>query len=757
MYLLQKHRWLNAWFIFMLAIVLPVGVVQPVKAAEGATAELVKDIVLGDGFSDPQILAEFQGLLLFEAYTPATGRELWRSDGTANGTSLLKDIWPEQTTTQARDIEPVAEFNGAYYFRARNAAGVQLWKTDGTVAGTVAVATTSPTGSSDTTVGGVVFNNRLFFLVDGGSQYGAQSTLWSTDGTSAGTVPLVYAGHEPDVVEELLVANGKLFFAVGDVGQEDGVSREAVYSTDGTVAGTVKLLENDGGGIGQLIALGNKVVFSARIPGLGNELWQSDGTLAGTTVVIDLAAGQTSGVSISSSAPFKFNNAVYFVGTNRADGVDDELWRSDGTAAGTYRVKDIFPGPDDSSIENPVVGDSFFYFTAITSTAGRELWRSDGTEAGTVQVKDITPGATGANPRLLVANGDLLFFTVGGSITNLTLWRSDGSEAGTVEVKLLGSPTFAQFGPLVVAPGGIVFLYNNGEGKQIWFSNGEAGQTYALTDPETGTPLLVGTEILATLFSGSAGGTFFFAAYTSSKGRELWKLSEGDLPAERVTDGLLAFYDFEEGSGNTIRDTSGVGTALNLRVARSFTHQWVDGGLRLKGLTVLRTNGAASKIIQAARTNNALTIEAWITPADVEQFSSRIITVSPNTTVRNFTLSQGSFTRQESSEALFRLRSTGTKNDGKEWTSGAGALGNELVHLVVTLASDGQVRIYVDGEVVTSSTYAGTLSNWNTSYPLLLGNEALGGRGWKGTYYLVAFYDRALSASEVQQNFNVGP
>jgi ELWxxDGT repeat protein len=756
MYLLQKHRWLNAWFVFMLAIVLPVGVVQPVKAAERPTAELVKDIVPGPGFSDPLILAEFQGVLLFEAYTPATGRELWRSDGTANGTFLLKDIWPEQTTTQARDIEPVAEFNGAYYFRARNAAGVQLWKTDGTLAGTVAVATTSPTGSSDTSVGGVVFNNRLFFLVDGGSQYGEQSTLWSTDGTSAGTVPLVYAGHEPDVVEELLVANGKLFFAVRDIGQENGVSREAVYSTDGTVAGTVKLLENNGGGIGQLIALGNKVVFSARIPGLGNELWQSDGTLAGTTVVIDLAAAQTSGVSISNSAPFKFNNAVYFVGTNRADSVDYELWRSDGTAAGTYRVKDIFPGSDSSSIESPVVGNSFFYFTAITSTAGRELWRSDGTETGTVQVKDIAPGATSANPRLLVANGDLLFFMVGGSI-NLTLWRSDGSEAGTVEIKLLSSPTFAQFGPLVVAPGGIVFLYNNGEGKQIWFSNGEAGQTYALTDPETGTPLLVGTEILATLFSGSAGGTFFFAAYTSGKGRELWKLSEGELPAARVTDGLLAFYDFEEGSGNVVRDTSGVGAALDLRVARSFNHQWVDGGLRLRGSNVLRSRGAATKLNTAMKTNEAFTVEAWIKPDDVIQFSSRIVTISPNATVRNFTLAQGSFTRQDTTEGTFRLRTTTFGSAGKEFTTGRDGLKPRLTHLLVTVDRTAGIKIYLDGVLETSGAFGGNLSNWNTSYPLLLGNEALGERGWKGTYYLVAFYDRALSAAEVVQNYEVGP
>jgi ELWxxDGT repeat protein len=61
---------------------------------------------------------------------------------------------------------------------------------------------------------------------------------------------------------------------------------------------------------------------------------------------------------------------------------------------------------------------------------GRELWKSDGTTAGTQLVKDIEPGRYGSDPRTLTAVGDVLFFSRGDE-----LWKSDGSEAGTILVK----------------------------------------------------------------------------------------------------------------------------------------------------------------------------------------------------------------------------------------------------------------------------------------------------------------------------------
>jgi hypothetical protein len=125
--------------------------------------------------------------------------------------------------------------------------------------------------------------------------------------------------------------------------------------------------------------------------------------------------------------------------------------------------------------------------------------------------------------------------------------------------------------------------------------------------------------------------------------------------------------------------------------------------------------------------------------------------------VRNLTISQGSFNRQDTSEVTLRLRTSSTSNSGREWTSRSNGLPPELTHVVFSIAADGKVRMYINGALRTSGTYAGTLATWNTTYRLLLGNELQGGRGWQGTYYLVAFYNRALSAAEVAQNYAVGP
>ena len=112
-----------------------------------------------------------------------------------------------------------------------------------------------------------------------------------------------------------------------------------------------------------------------------------------------------------------------------------ELWKSDGTAAGTVLVKDIYPGATGSDPCNLTNVNGTLFFPANDGTNGDELWKSDGTAAGTVLVKDINPGASGSDPDCLTNVNGTLFFQADDGANGAELWKSDGTAAGTVLVK----------------------------------------------------------------------------------------------------------------------------------------------------------------------------------------------------------------------------------------------------------------------------------------------------------------------------------
>lgn len=225
-----------------------------------------------------------------------------------------------------------------------------------------------------------------------------------------------------------------------------------------------------------------------------------------------------------------------------------------------------------------------------------------------------------------------------------------------------------------------------------------------------------------------------------------------DSDPTRVSEGLLAWYTFEPGQGDVIQDRSNVGGRLDLTIQKPASVNRSDGVLRVNSETVIRSERPATKIIDALKRSNAVTIEAWIRPENVKQKGpARVVSLSANASVRNFTLGQ------DGDRYDVRLRTTSTSENGTPSTAAPKkSASTSLAHVVFTRAADGKVRFFVNGEEVESKRVDGDFATWSEDFRLSLANESTGGRPWLGEIHLVAIYQRALDSREVVQNFQAG-
>lgn len=220
----------------------------------------------------------------------------------------------------------------------------------------------------------------------------------------------------------------------------------------------------------------------------------------------------------------------------------------------------------------------------------------------------------------------------------------------------------------------------------------------------------------------------------------------------RVGGGLSALYTFDAGGGDIVRDHSGAGPPLDLKIEKPSAVQWQDGALVVRSSTKIQSARPAKKIIDAAKRSGAATFEAWVKPANDKQGGpARIVSLSASTVQRNVTLGQ------EGKLFHVRLRTTATDDNGlPETATPSGSANTKLTHVVFTRDSAGNARVYINGRPHAMKKVAGKLTNWNNNFPLVLANEITGDRPWLGELRLVAVYGRALTASEIAQNFKAG-
>jgi len=253
-----------------------------------------------------------------------------------------------------------------------------------------------------------------------------------------------------------------------------------------------------------------------------------------------------------------------------------------------------------------------------------------------------------------------------------------------------------------------------------------------------------------------------------------------DAGAGRIDQDIYLLYTFDEGQGDIVYDVSGVGSAVDLTIANMAGVSWLPDGLEANSagvLTLASSAAAPQKLVDACQASDALTVEAWLTPASLTATGpGRVVTLSADAANRNFTLGQGFPDPQDVWTARVRTDTgpdQGTDNGIPNIWTPPGTTKLELSHVVFTHSeATGLLRFYLDGQEVdveregAEGTFlrgmprSGGYSNWNSGYVLGLGWEldlAGDARAWQGVYHLIAVYCRELSAAEVMQNYSAGP
>ncbi|MEM1084765.1 MAG: LamG-like jellyroll fold domain-containing protein [Verrucomicrobiota bacterium] len=225
---------------------------------------------------------------------------------------------------------------------------------------------------------------------------------------------------------------------------------------------------------------------------------------------------------------------------------------------------------------------------------------------------------------------------------------------------------------------------------------------------------------------------------------------------DRIDSDLVLLYPFEERYGAEVSDLSGFGAPLHLSTSNSGNISWLPGALRINSDSLLTSSAPATKASDAIEASRALTLEAWIQPANTSQSGpARIATLSLNSGARNVTLGQDG----DRFEVRLRTDSTGPNGDSPSLSTNVGTATTDLIHVVYTRDSSGSAMIYLNGNLSASAQIgtAGQPLGWNNGYHFGIGDEITGTRPWLGDLHLVALYSRALSGIEVLQNYDAGP
>jgi ELWxxDGT repeat protein len=392
---------------------------------------LLKDIQPGPQGSAPYALTRANDRLFFVATDAAHGCELWQTNGTEAGT-VVHDLAPGPASSCPYRLTPAGRH---VYFTATDPAvpdreaGQELWRTDGVAR--VHSRLRDLLGPAGRLADMAAFGDRVVvqaFLEPLGTPYPIRQGLFVSDATPEGTALLKSPGHDQIGAYTHAEMGGVFYF----YGEDEAHGRE-LWRTDGTPAGTTIVRDLVGGpdstDLRRLTALGPRLLFEAFIPATGSEPWVTDGTAAGTLMLGDIQPGAGSSMHRPPYGTFftKADGGLAGSVVFSAEVADkrQELWRTDGTAAATRRIGLGHGQTSATSILELTPVGAHVYFVADDDVHGRELWRTDGTAGGTALVRDIAPGPTSSHPFDFGADERTLAFVASDGTTR-ALWQAEG-------------------------------------------------------------------------------------------------------------------------------------------------------------------------------------------------------------------------------------------------------------------------------------------------------------------------------------------
>ncbi len=500
--------------------------------------------------------------LMYFAENNSGSEQLWITDGSASGAHLVKVF-------AGGAITGLTMIGARVYFVTDDGVnGAALWVSDGTAGGTIPL---TPFGTGFVNLTNV--NGTLFFHALGGP-------LWKSDGTPAGTT-VIATNHSIFTSEPPLVnINATVFFQ-----GMDAASFIELWKSDGTAAGTtiVKNLRSP-----FFLTNVNGTLFFAADDGThGMELWKSDGSDAGTVLVKDIVPGSGSGISTFIPGAFaNVSGTLFFVAQNGTTNFvpNFELWKSDGTAAGTVMVaNDVFP----ELLTN--IGGTLFF-------AGGELWKSDGTAAGTVMVKDINPGVNGSLASNFTDVNGTVFFAATDGIHGLELWKSDGTDAGTTMVKDINPNSDSGPQNLTNVNGVLEFTAFDGATRGLFRSDGTAAGTIEIaTNVDIAARIGYAPQPSVNDMNGDARSDILWRSTTGTLAS--WTMNGGSITSSgALISGGIAVAPDASWSIAGISDFNGDGNADALwRNSDGTLADWLMNGSTIMSGGVLNVAGTAVK------------------------------------------------------------------------------------------------------------------------------------------------------------------